>query len=153
MLTRTLLALLMGGEPTLPAEAVATEVTKALQRRELVTTSLTDCTEEFSSFEVSRDKQGVIRRLVRAFGSEDSSHRAENFYDARGRLRLVAVTVRAVPSAWVEARFWLDEAGRVTKTKRKQGGEGHTGYATELGDYGVKEPQRLLDARTRCDAG
>lgn len=153
MLTITLSVVLLAGPAPASAEAVAREVTEALKRGDLRTETLHDCTQEFSGFEVTRDAKGLVRRLVRSFGSEDSSHRAENFYDARGRLRLVAVTVRAVPSAWVEARFWLDETGKVTRTRRRQGGEGHTGYATELGEYGVTDPQRLLDARTRCDAG
>jgi hypothetical protein len=148
MLTLALLVTL-----TQTPDDVARAVDAALTRGALTTTTHRDCAQELSVFEVSRDATGLIRRLVWSFGSEDSSHRAENTYDAKGRLRLVVVDVGAVPSVKVKARFSFDRAGKLTSQSRKVSGEGFLGYATEPGEYAVPSPTKLLAARTGCDAG
>ena len=97
------------------ARAVYAAVRAALDAKALSTRELTDCTQEFSGFSISTDAQGVVRLLVRDFGGGDSSQKAESYYDEQGRLRFVFVKVGAVPSAWVEARWWLDETGAWTR--------------------------------------
>lgn len=126
------------------------EVEAALASKALNTETVNDCDDEFSNFEVSRDAKGNVRRFVHAFGGEDSSQRASSTYDDKGRLRFVFVKVGAVPSAWVEARWWFDERGKVLKHQRKVGGEGPQYYANELGPYLVKDPAAFLKKLKRC---
>lgn len=136
-----------------PARQAVTEVLALSQDGGVTVRELADCTSEFSSFTTWTDAQGVVRKLVRSFGSEDSSHTVEAWYDARGRQRFVFAKVGAVPSAWVEARWWLDEQGAVVWHTRRAGGEGPTYYAQELREYLVKDPSRWVAERTRCDGG
>ena len=132
------------------ARAVYAAVRAALDAKALGTRELTDCTQEFSGFSLSTDAQGVVRLLVRDFGGGDSSQKAESYYDEQGRLRFVFVKVGAVPSAWVEARWWLDETGAVLWKTRSTGGEGPTYYANEAAEYLVKNPAAFVGKRTRC---
>ena len=132
------------------ARTVYAEVRASLDAKRLVTRDLQDCTQEFSSFTVATDDKGVVRLLVRDFGSDDSSHRAETYYDAAGKLRFVFVRVGAVPSAWVEARFWLDEKGALVWKTRAVGGEGPQYYANEPKEYLVRDPTAFVQERTRC---
>ncbi len=126
------------------------EIEAGLASKALTTEKLNDCNDEFSSFEVSRDAKGAVRRLVHDFGGEDSSQRAASYYDDTGRLRFLFVKVGAVPSAWVEARWWFDERGKIIKTRRKVGGEGPQYYAHEPGPYLVKDPVTFLKQLQRC---
>jgi hypothetical protein len=132
------------------ARRVYAEVRAALDAGRLSTREVQDCTQEFSSFTVATDAAGIIRLLVRDFGGEDSSQTAEAYYDARGRLRFIFVNAGAVPSAWVQARFWLDEAGVVIWTRRAAGGEGPGLYANDPGEYRITDPAAYVDERTRC---
>jgi hypothetical protein len=134
------------------ARAVFAEVRAALEAKQLVSREVPDCTQQFSSFTLATDAKGAVRLLVREFGGEDSSHRAETYYDAAGRLRFVFVKVGAVPSAWVEARYWLNEAGALVRKARAFGGEGPNSYANEPAEYLVKDPMRFVLARTDCPA-
>jgi hypothetical protein len=132
------------------ARAVFTEVRAALDAKHLTSREARDCTQEFSAFITSTDEKGVVRLLVREFGNSDSTQRAEAYYDAAGRLRFVFVQVRAVPSSWVEARFWLDEGGTLVWKTRAMGGEGPGYYAYDPAEYLVKDPARYVEERTRC---
>lgn len=130
-------------------EAMALEKGQSLTRHDAQ-----DCTQEFSTLAWWTDaRSGVVRKLVRDFGSGDSSHRVEAWYDAQGRQRFVFAKIGAVPSAWVEARWWLDETGQAVWHTRKSGGEGPTYYGRELSEYLVKDPLGWVAARTACDAG
>ncbi|MEW6431719.1 MAG: hypothetical protein AB1730_09430 [Myxococcota bacterium] len=55
-----------------------------------------------------------------------------------------------VPAAWVEARWWLDEAGSVVWTTRATGGEGPTYYANDFAEYRVTDPAAFVANHTRC---
>ena len=132
------------------ARAVFTEVRAAVDAKTLTTRKTIDCTQEFSELTLSTDAQSVVRYLLRSFGGSDSSHRVEAFYDAKGTLRFVFVRVGAVPSAWVEARYWLDETGTLVWKKRTTGGEGPTYYANDPSEYLVKTPLAFFEKRARC---
>lgn len=132
------------------ARAVYAEVKEALESKRLEPKLRADCTQELSTFWVASDSSGVIRYLVRDFGSEDSSHRYEQYYDSAGRLRFAFAKVGAVPNAWVEARFWLDADGKVVWSTRQTGGEGPHYYAQKAEDVLVRHPQSYLTERTRC---
>lgn len=136
-----------------PSRMVVTEVNDALATKKLEVREFVDCTDEFSNYTVATDSKLQVLQLVRDFGGGDSSHHAELFYDSAGRVRFLFVRVGAVPSAWVEARFWLDETGVVVWSTRQSGGEGPTYYARDIDDYLVRSPVRFLRARTSCDAG
>ena len=132
------------------SRAVFTEVRAALDAGTLTTRKTVDCTQEFSELTLATDAQSVVRYLLRDFGGSDSSHRVEAFYDAKGTLRFVFVRVGAVPSAWVEARYWLDEAGQLVWKARATGGEGPTYYANDPTEYLVKTPLAFFEKRVRC---
>ncbi len=132
------------------ARAVFTEVRAALDGKTLTVRETNDCTQQLSSLTLATDAQGVVRSLARDYGSEDSSHRAEAYYDASGRLRFVVVTIGAVPSSWVEARYWLDEAGALVWKTRASGGEGPTYYANDPAKYLVKHPLAYFEKRANC---
>lgn len=132
------------------ARAVYAEVNAAVEAKTLPQQTLADCTDEFSELTVAKDEKGVIRYLLRSFGGSDSSHRYHQYYDAEGRLRFVLAKVGAVPSAWVQARWWLDEAGKTVRQTRKVGGEGPQYYANDPKDVLVKDPKAFVAARTRC---
>jgi len=131
------------------ARAVFNEVRAALDAGKLSVRKSPAC-EEFSELSGFTDATGTARMLVRRFGSSDSSQHVDAYYDDTGRLRFVFVRVDAVPSAWVEARWWIDEAGRVAWKSRASGGEGPTYYATELAPYFVKDPTAFVQQHTRC---
>jgi hypothetical protein len=132
------------------ARAVFTEVRAALDARTLATRATADCTQEFSELTLATDRQAVVRYLFRSFGGSDSSQSVEAFYDAKGTLRFVFVKVGAVPSAWVEARYWLDETGALVWKSRTTGGEGPTYYANDPAEYLVKNPLAFFEKRARC---
>ncbi len=133
------------------ARAVFTEVRAALDGGTFTTRKTVDCTQEFSELTLASDAKSV-RYLLRDFGGSDSSQRVEAFYDAKGTLRFVFVRVGAVPSAWVEARYWLDEAGQLVWKARTTGGEGPTYYANDPAEYLVKAPLAFFEKRARCPA-
>jgi hypothetical protein len=133
------------------SRAVFTEVRAAVDAKQLTSRDSHDCTAEFSSFTLATDAKGIVRYFVRDFGGSDSSQRVESYYDAQGRLRFVFVKVGAVPSAWVQARYWLDEAGALVWKARTAGGEGPTYYATNPAEYLTRDPAAYVAARSRCN--
>ncbi len=146
----TLLATLCLGSGVDEARAVFNEVEAAVTSRAFSIETLPDCADEFAELEVARDATGRVRRLLHSFGSEDSSQRATSYYDAGGRLRFLFVKVGAVPSAWVEARWWFDRRGKRIKRARRSGGEGPTYYAHQPEPYLVSDPAAFIAARTTC---
>ena len=128
---------------------VFTEVEAATLNSE----TLQDCSgEDPSEVEVLRDASGVIRKLVRANGSEDHTETATSYFDASARLRFLFVKAGAVPSAHVESRWWFDERGKVIKHKREMGGEGPQYFGAELKPYLVKDAAAFLKKMKRCPA-
>ncbi len=134
------------------SRAVFTEVRAAIDTKQLTMREAQDCTAEFSSFTLGTTTKGDVRFFVRDFGGSDSSQRVESYYDTQGRLRFVFVKVGAVPSAWVEARYWLDEAGTLVWKTRTTGGEGPRSYATNPAEYLTKNPTAFVAERTRCSS-
>ncbi len=146
----TLLLLTAAPTPVEASRAVFTEVRAAIDAKQWVPVESADCTEEFSTYALASDAKGVVRYFVRSSGGSDSSEKVESYYDAAGRLRFVFIKVGAVPSAWVEARYWLDETGKVVRKARATGGEGPTYYATDAKGYLVKDASAFVTTRTRC---
>jgi hypothetical protein len=137
--------------PTVEASrSVYTDVKTALDAKSLLAREKPDCTEEFSTFFVATNGDGVVRYLRREFGGDDSSHVYEQFYDAKGRVRFVLAKVGAVPQSWVDARYWIDESGTIAWRTRKSGGEGPTYYLYEPEEVIVRDPKALLAKHTRC---
>lgn len=100
--------------------------------------------------ELLRDASGAIRKLVRSNGTEDHTESATSYFDASGRLRFLFVKAGAVPSAFVEARWWFDERGNVIKKQRDVGGEGPRSFGTGLEPYLVKDAAAFLKKMKRC---
>lgn len=126
------------------------EVTAAVGAKTWRVIDAPDCVEEFTTWFLATDGQGVARYLRYEGGSGDSSQTVEQYYDAKGRVRFVFGRVGAVPSSWVEARWWLDESGAVVWTRRASGGEGPTYYLNELDPILVKKPLAGFAKNTRC---
>lgn len=132
------------------SRAVFLEVRAALDAKQLTSRQQNDCTQEFSTFTTAADAKKVVRYFERSFGGSDSSQKIESYYDAQGRLRFVFVKVGAVPSAWVEARYWLDETGKLVWKMRATGGEGPTYYALDPKESLTPDPAAFIAKRTRC---
>lgn len=148
--TLSLLIAATDGGAVESAREVFLEIEAAKKAGTLTKKEFRDCTQEFSSFETWTDSGGVVRLLVWEFGSGDSAHRAENYFDATAKLRFLFVKVGAVPDAHVEARWWFDDAGKIAQHKRKTSGEGPTYYANEPGEYRVVDPAAFVKKRTKC---
>ncbi|MBL8909122.1 MAG: hypothetical protein JNM17_00325 [Archangium sp.] len=148
--TLSLLVTATDGGAVESSREVFLEVEAAKKAGSLTKKVFRDCASEFSTFETWTDAAGVVRLLVWEFGSEDSAHRAENYFDANGKLRFLFVKVGAVPDAHVEARWWFDDAGKIAQKKRKVSGEGPTYYANEPGEYRVTSPAAFVSTRTKC---
>ncbi len=81
------------------------------------------------SWDLERSKlmaDGVVRRYIKAGGSEDSAVTLEHTYDTRGRLRFVLVKAGAVNDTHLELRFYFDAAGKRVWLDRRQTGPGYT---------------------------
>lgn len=129
---------------------VFNEVEKATLTRE----SLQDCSDDaYWEVTVFRDASGNVRKLERAEGSEDHTQTVASYFDLEGRLRFVFLKAGAVPDGHVEARWWLDENGKVIKQKRKAWGEGPTYFGAELKPHLVKDAATYLKKMKRCPPG
>lgn len=132
-------------------KALFAEVEAAVTAKALKTETLQDCSgDERWEVEVFRDASGVVRKLERAEGSEDHLQTVTSYYDVSGRLRFVFLKAGAVPDGHVEARWWLDERGKVIKQKRKTWGEGPTYFGGELKPHLVSDAAAYLKKLKRC---
>lgn len=132
------------------SRAVFQEVTASVDAKTWRLVQRDDCDEEFTTWSLATDGRGVARYLRYEGGSGDSSHTVEQYYDASGRVRFVLGHVGAVPSAWVDARWWIDESGKVVWTRRASGGEGPTYYLNDLQEVLVTSPLADFAKNTRC---
>jgi hypothetical protein len=96
------------------------------------------------------DSRGVVRRYVKAGGSEDSAVNLEHTYDTRGRLRFVFVRAGAVNDSRLEVRFYFDAAGKRIWTDRRSSGQGYTFSETDFLNEMARDPTRAFAAPLPC---
>jgi len=130
------------------SRAVYTEVKAAVEAKKLATIELPDCRSEFSSMALATDGHGVPRYFSQDYGSEDSATRTFAYYDTAGHVRFVMGKTGAVPSAWIEVRFWFDEHGTLLWKTRREGGEGPHYYLQDVDRIVVKDPKRFFAEHT-----
>lgn len=93
---------------------------------------------------------GVVRRYIKAGGSEDSAVTLEHTYDARGQLRFVLVTAGAVNDTHLELRFYFDAAGKRVWLDRRQTGPGYTFADADFVREMVWNPRKAFVASPPC---
>jgi hypothetical protein len=96
------------------------------------------------------DFKGVVRRYVKAGGSDDSSVTLEHTYDARGRLRFVLVKADAVNDTQLELRFYFDATGKRVWLDRRQTGPGYTFFDADFVKEMVWIPKKAFAAVAPC---
>jgi hypothetical protein len=106
------------------------------------------------SWDLERSKftaaNGVVRRYIKAGGSEDSAVTFEHTYDARGRLRFVLVKAGAVNDTHLELRFYFDSAGKRVWLDRRQTGPGYTFADADFVREMVWQPEKAFVAAPPC---
>ena len=96
------------------------------------------------------DARGVVRRYVKAGGSEDSAVTLEHTYDAQGHLRFVLVKAGAVNDTSLELRFYFDAAGKRLWLDRRQTGPGYTFFEADFVQEMVWIPKIAFVAASPC---
>jgi hypothetical protein len=96
------------------------------------------------------DAKGLVRRYIKAGGSEDSAVTLEHTYDAQGRLRFVLVTAGAVNDTHLEERFYFDMAGKRLWSDRRETGPGYTFSEEDFLRELVWNPKRAFTAALPC---
>ncbi len=96
------------------------------------------------------DANGVVRRYIKAGGSEDSVVTFEHTYDVRGRLRFVLVKAGAVNDTQLELRFYFDAAGKRVWLDRRQTGPGYTFFDADFVREMVWQPKKAFVAAPPC---
>ena len=96
------------------------------------------------------DMRGVVRRYVKAGGSEDSAVTLEHTYDSSGRLRFVLVTAGAVNDTHEEWRFYFSVSGQRLWVDRRQTGPGYTFFEDDFVKEFVLEPKKAFVAASPC---
>jgi hypothetical protein len=77
--------------------------------------------------ELCADGSGVVRKYVRAGGSDDSALTQSYYYDTQGRLRFLFVTGGAVNGTEIQHRVYFDAGGkRIWELQKKVKGPGYT---------------------------
>ena len=106
------------------------------------------------SWDLERSKftaaNGVVRRYIKAGGSEDSAVTFEHTYDAQGRLRFVLVTAGAVNDTHLELRCYFDAAGRRVWLDRRQTGPGYTFADADFVREMVWQPKKAFVVASPC---
>jgi hypothetical protein len=97
------------------------------------------------------DAKGVVRRYIKAGGSDDSSVTMEHTYDARGRLRFVFVKAGAINDTHVEARFYFDASRKLLWVDRRQTGPGYTFFDQDFISEMVWNPKKAFVAASVCN--
>jgi hypothetical protein len=106
------------------------------------------------SWDTERSKftaaNGVVRRYVKAGGSEDSAVTLEHSYDARGRLRFVLVKAGAINDTHLESRFYFDVSRKLVWVDRRQTGPGYTFFDQDFISEMVWNPKKAFVAAPPC---
>ena len=93
---------------------------------------------------------GVVRRYVKAGGSEDSAVTLEHTYDALGRLRFVLIKAGAVNGTQLEQRWYFGASGQRLWLDRRQTGVGYTFSDTDFLREMVWNPKKAFTATPPC---
>jgi hypothetical protein len=96
------------------------------------------------------DSRGIVRRYVKAGGSEDSAVTLEHTYDSSGRLRFVLVTAGAVNDTHEQWRFYFDATGKRLWLDRRQTGPGYAFAEQDFVKAFVLEPRKAFVAAPPC---
>ena len=106
------------------------------------------------SWDLERKKyasaNGVVRRYVKAGGSEDSAVTFDHTYDALGRLRFVLVKAGAVNDTQLEQRWYFDAGGKQLWLDRRQTGPGYTFSDADFRREMVQDPKKAFVAADPC---
>ncbi len=106
------------------------------------------------SWDLERSKftaaNGVVRRYIKAGGSDDSAVTFEHTYDDKGRLRFVLVTAGAVNDTHLELRFYFDAAGKRVWLDRRQTGPGYTFADADFIREMVWNPKKAFAGAAPC---
>ena len=93
---------------------------------------------------------GVVRRYVKAGGSDDSAVTFEHTYDALGRLRFVLVTAGAVNDTQLEQRWYFDASGKQLWVDRRMTGPGYTFSDADFLREMVRNPRKAFVTAPPC---
>jgi hypothetical protein len=96
------------------------------------------------------DAKGVVRRYVKAGGSDDSAVTLEHTYDARGQLRFVFVKAGAINDTHLESRFYFDVSRKLVWVDRRQTGPGYTFFDQDFINEMVWNPKKAFVAVEPC---
>ncbi|NJK43318.1 MAG: hypothetical protein HC933_02825 [Pleurocapsa sp. SU_196_0] len=96
------------------------------------------------------DSRGIVRRYVKAGGSEDSAVTLEHTYDSSARLRFVLVTAGAVNDTREEWRFYFGANGKRLWLDRRRTGPGYTFAEKDFVNAFVLEPRKAFVAAPPC---
>jgi hypothetical protein len=69
---------------------------------------------------IARNENGEVKWYGTSGGSEDSAWHYEHYYDGKGHLRFVFVTVYAVNNSREQHRYYFDETGKLIWQNRKR---------------------------------
>ena len=106
------------------------------------------------SWDLERKKHtatnGIVRRYVKAGGSEDSAVTIDHTYDALGRLRFVFIKAGAVNGAQLEQRWYFDVSGKRLWLDRRATGEGYSFVDADFLREMVWNPKKAFTATPPC---
>lgn len=106
------------------------------------------------SWDLERKKyataNGVVRRYVKAGGSEDSAVTSDHTYDALGRLRFVLVTAGAVNDTRLEQRIYFDATSKRLWVDRRMTGPGYPFDDADFLRELVWNPKQAFAAALPC---
>lgn len=93
---------------------------------------------------------GIVRRYVKAGGSEDSTVTFDHTYDSLGRLRFVLVKAGAVNDTHLEQRWHFDSSGKSLWVDRRMTGPGYTFNDADFLREMVRNPKKAFTAAPPC---
>jgi hypothetical protein len=96
------------------------------------------------------DAKGMVRRYIKAGGSDDSAVTLEHTYDVQGRLRFVFVKAGAINDTHLESRFYFDALKKLVWVDRRQTGPGYTFFDQDFINEMVWNPKKAFVAVEPC---
>ncbi len=106
------------------------------------------------SWDLERKKyataNGIVRRYVKAGGSDDSAVTFDHTYDALGRLRFVLVKAGAVNNTQLEQRWYFNSNGKSLWVDRRMTGPGYTFSDADFLREMVWNPKKAFTAAPPC---
>ena len=92
----------------------------------------------------------VVRRYVKAGGSDDSAVTLDHTYDALGRLRFVLIKAGAVNDTQLELRWYFDASGKQLWVDRRMTGPGYPLSNANFLRAMVRNPKKAFAATPPC---